>query len=92
MNDLMALGVLKEMLREGRRVPDDVSVLGMDDLEFGNMVTPSLSSIRYPFKELVENAIKLLLRQIEEERLIDDTIVLEPSLTIKDSTGPVPSK
>ncbi len=92
MNDLMALGVLKKVIGKGRRVPDDVSVLGMDDLEFGNMVTPSLSSIRYPFKELVENAIKLLLRQIKEERLIDDTIVLEPGLTIKESTGPVLGK
>ena len=39
--------------------------MGMDDLECGNMVTPALSSIHYPFKEMVEKAISLLLKQIE---------------------------
>lgn len=88
MNDLMALGVMKGLHISGMKVPKDVSVLGMDDLEFGNMVTPSLSSIHYPFKDMMEQAINLLLKQMEEEHLMNDTIVLEPGLTVKDSTGP----
>jgi LacI family transcriptional regulator len=86
MNDLMALGVMKGLHSSGSSVPDDVSVLGMDDLEFGNMVTPALSSIHYPFRDMVEQALNLLLMQIEEERLVNDTIILDPRLSVKEST------
>ena len=92
MNDLMALGLMKGLHNSGLMVPEDISVLGMDDLEFGNMVTPALSSIHYPFKDMVEKAISLLLKQIEEKRLMNDTIVLEPSLTVKESTVAVRSE
>ena len=86
MNDLMALGVMKGLHSSGLKVPDDVSVLGMDDLEFGNMVTPALSSIHYPFGDMVEQALNLLLMQIEEERLVNDTIILDPHVSVKEST------
>lgn len=85
-NDMMGFGVLKELYRAGKCVPEHVSVMGMDDLEFGNMVIPSLTSIHYPFDELVDSAMDLLIHQIDEGYKKPETMVIEPTLTIKDST------
>jgi len=87
MNDLMAFGALRVLQRKGRRVPEDVSVLGMDDLEIAEMVTPPLTSVHYPLKELVENAMELLIKQINTKETLTETIVLEPSMTIRSSTA-----
>ena len=87
LNDIMGFGVMKEFHRIGVAVPGDVSVLGMDDLEFGDMVTPALTSVHYPFDELSECAIDFLVRQIAGEKISTDTIVVHPSLSIKESTA-----
>jgi LacI family transcriptional regulator len=87
LNDMMAFGALKELHRLALKVPEDISVLGMDDLEFGTMIVPPLSSIHYPFDELAEEAIDLLIRQIEGHALSTDTIMVQPSISIKESTG-----
>ncbi|TFG64192.1 MAG: LacI family transcriptional regulator [Spirochaetales bacterium] len=89
-NDLMAFGAMKALKLAGKRIPEDVSVLGMDDLAFGDMVLPSLSSVHYPFDELVEKAFDLITRQIEENRVITEKVVIIPSLTVKESTGSAP--
>jgi LacI family transcriptional regulator len=86
LNDIMGFGVLKELHRIGVVVPDDVSVIGMDDLEFSDMVTPALTSVHYPFDELSECAIDFLVRQIAGENISTDPVVVYPSLSIKDST------
>jgi LacI family transcriptional regulator len=87
LNDIMGFGIMKELHRIGVLVPDDVSVLGMDDLEFGDMVTPALTSVHYPFDELSECAMDFLVRIIAGEEISADTIVVNPSLSIKESTA-----
>jgi DNA-binding LacI/PurR family transcriptional regulator len=87
MNDLMAFGVLRVLQKKAKRVPEDVSVLGMDDLEIAEMVTPPLTTVHYPLKELVENAMELLIKQISTKETLTETIVLEPSMTIRASTA-----
>ncbi|KPJ86899.1 MAG: hypothetical protein AMS17_10540 [Spirochaetes bacterium DG_61] len=86
-NDMMALGVLRELLLKGIRVPQDISVMGMDDIGFGQMMVPSLTSIHYPFREMCEKAIDLLITQKEQEEVENKMIVLEPNLVVRDSTG-----
>ena len=86
MNDLMAFGAMRALHERGVKVPDEVSVLGMDDLEIAEMVSPPLTTIHYPIKELVERAVELLISQINSSEVRAETVVLEPSMTIRRST------
>jgi LacI family transcriptional regulator len=87
MNDWMAFGVLKELQLRGVKVPEQVSLVGMDDTELALAVSPSLTTIHYPFDELVEKAIELLIAQIDRREKLSKTIVLEPGLTVRQSTS-----
>ena len=86
-NDLMGVGALRALAEAGLRVPADVSVLGMDDIEIAEMATPPLTTIHYPIKELVDRAMDLLISQITSRVVSPQTIVLEPSLTVRRSTA-----
>ncbi len=68
-------------------MPAEVSVLGMDDLEIAEMVSPPLTTIHYPIKELVEKAMELLISQINSLEFRSQTIVVEPGLTVRQSTA-----
>jgi LacI family transcriptional regulator len=59
-NDVMALGALKGFVRAGRRVPDDVAVIGIDGLDIGTLVTPQLTSVALDKTELATQAIQLV--------------------------------
>lgn len=91
MNDLMALGALRVLHERGVAVPQEVSILGMDDYEIAEMATPALTSVHYPIKELVETAMELLIAQIHSREILAETIVLEPWLTIRASTAGCPA-
>ena len=86
MNDMMAFGVLKGLYQRGIKVPDDMSVMGLDDHAFGIMSTPSLTTIHYPFKELAEKAVEIVTKQIESSAEAPETILLDPSLVVRHST------
>ncbi len=89
MNDVMALGIIKQMQHRGVRIPEDVSLLGMDDSEIAEMISPSLTTVHYPLKELADKAFEMLFRQIETNTRIVDTVILQPRLTTRDSTARV---
>jgi LacI family transcriptional regulator len=86
-NDLMALGVLQEMTRNHIRVPDDISIIGYDDIDFAAAAAVPLTSVRQPRQELGRTAARLLL----EEAADDDThrhrqVIFEPELVVRQST------
>lgn len=86
-NDLMAIGALSYCRRAGLRVPEDVSVVGFDDLPIASLLTPSLTTVRQPARLLGMEAVKLLLG------LVDGAEVASPppspvSLMIRESSGP----
>ncbi|WP_067172814.1 LacI family DNA-binding transcriptional regulator [Microtetraspora niveoalba] len=60
-NDLMAVGALQSLRQAGRRVPDDVAVVGFDDIEAAKFTEPPLTTIRHPFTEQAAAMVKLLL-------------------------------
>jgi LacI family transcriptional regulator len=66
-NDLIALGAHKACANAGVSVPREISILGCDDIELGALVTPELSTISTPKRELGARAVRMLLRQIETE-------------------------
>jgi len=89
-NDIMAVGVIKELYKRGMRVPDDMSVIGMDDVSLARMMTPALTTIKQPFKEMSQKAVEMIVRQKEENMVSDNRIVLEASLIVRETTAEVP--
>jgi DNA-binding LacI/PurR family transcriptional regulator len=89
-NDVMAAGVIKELARRGLRVPENISLVGMDDISLAHMLTPALTTIRQPFKAMCMHAIELIIAQKEGREIPHKKIVLEPELIIRETTASVP--
>jgi LacI family transcriptional regulator len=86
-NDLLALGVLSEVLRRGLGVPDDLAIVGYDDISYvGDALIP-LTSIRQPRQELGVAATRLLIDEIHNKEHRHDHIVFKPELIVRASSG-----
>ena len=85
-SDTMAIGAIRELKDLGRRVPEDISVMGFDDIELASFVTPALSTVSQPVYEFGRKAVDLLIRMFDGE--IGTAEVLEPKLEIRESTAP----
>ncbi|MSS62315.1 LacI family DNA-binding transcriptional regulator [Velocimicrobium porci] len=70
-NDLMALGAMKAFQEQGYRIPEDISIVGFDDLPFSEISSPRLSTVRVPNTEMGKIAVRRLVELIEKR----DTIV-----------------
>jgi LacI family transcriptional regulator len=86
-SDTMAIGVLSALATAGRRVPDDVAVVGCDDMPFAEYLMPPLSSLRVPFAETGERAVELLLRSIAGETPPEAPVRLPVELIVRESCG-----
>jgi LacI family transcriptional regulator len=86
-NDLLALGLLRGLLQAGLRVPDDVAIIGYDDIDFAAASAVSLSSIRQPTYKLGRIATELLLDECENpESHAHQQIMFQPELVAREST------
>lgn len=89
-NDQMALGALQTAHRLGRRVPEDLAVVGFDDIPEASYFWPSLSTVRQPLVELGCRAVLELSNMIESAKTIADnhhmTILLQPELVVRESS------
>ncbi|MBP2325792.1 LacI family transcriptional regulator [Kibdelosporangium banguiense] len=86
-NDLLALGLLRAAVSTGRKVPDDISIMGYDDIEFAADAAVPLSSIRQPTLQIGRNAAQLLLEECDyPETHAHQQVMFKPELVIRDST------
>ena len=85
-NDLMAMGVLVELANQGIRVPEDIQVVGYDDIPLAGLFQPSLTTIRQPAYEMGHEAVRTILRGINNIKKIPPAKVLSPELVIRNST------
>ena len=67
-NDQMALGVLRSLNEAGRRVPDEISIVGFDEIPEAAYFTPPLTTVRQDFNEMGRLSLHVLLEQIEAAR------------------------
>lgn len=86
-SDLMAVGALKAIREAGLRVPDDIALVGYDDVELARYTDPPLTTIRQPIAELGRVAVQLLLRQIEKGVREPQRVILPTELVIRSSCG-----
>jgi LacI family transcriptional regulator len=87
-NDNMAVGAMQTARARGVRIPEDLSIVGFDDLEEAEIVTPALTTIRQPLAEMGRIAVSLLMRLLDNQRLEALHVELGTRLVVRDSTAP----
>ena len=85
-NDVMAFGAMRALRNAGRRVPDDVAVVGFDDIPASAMTHPPLSTVRQPLYEMGRTAASMVMAAVRGES-ITKRIELPTSLVIRESSG-----
>ncbi|WP_194904306.1 LacI family DNA-binding transcriptional regulator [Catenulispora rubra] len=90
-HDILALGALQAVQESGRRVPEDMSVVGFDDIAQVGRTHPAMTTVAVPKREMAQQAVELLLRSLEAERPPTNVVsLLRPTLVVRDSSAPPP--
>ncbi|KRE29087.1 LacI family DNA-binding transcriptional regulator [Agromyces sp. Soil535] len=87
-SDLQALGTLDAVREAGLRVPEDISVVGYDDIPLARWVSPRLTTVHQPLRRMGEEAARLAIRLAEEPAGTTPRMDLATSLVVRDSTAP----
>jgi DNA-binding LacI/PurR family transcriptional regulator len=90
-NDVSAIGAIRALKDFNLRVPEDISVIGFDDIKAAAYTLPRLTTINQPLEEIGRVATQSLLNRIHNTVMPRDEIIVEPKLVIRESTGPVKS-
>jgi LacI family transcriptional regulator len=90
-NDLIALGVLQQMTQSGIRVPDDIAIVGYDDIDFAAAAAVPLSSVRQPRQQIGRTAAQLLLEEaVEQQSHKHRQVIFQPELVVRRSSQAAP--
>ena len=87
-NDLIAIAVIRSAHRRGLVVPDDLSVIGVDDTEAGRYIDPALTTMPFPSRDLGRAAARILLTMIEGGDVPESTVIPPCDLIVRASTAP----
>jgi len=86
-NDISAIGAMGAFRDAGLRVPEDISIVGFDDIQAAAFLNPPLTTIRQPLQHMGDLAAKTLLRRIAEPGSEPEDILVTPELVLRESTG-----
>ncbi len=86
--DLKAVGAIKAIIDHGMKVPDDISIVGFDDMPGVDALEPPLTTVKAPYFEMGSVAAKLLEQLIAGNSMLEDTLILDTSLIVRKSTAP----
>ena len=84
-NDSIAFGAMRAIFEAGLRVPEDVSLIGFDDLELCSIVRPALTTIRQPTYDMGHAAVEILLKQAKKKGVLPEHRVFEVELVERQS-------
>jgi LacI family transcriptional regulator len=87
-NDEMAIGAMRAAEQRGLQLPRDLSIVGFDDVEKTELVTPALTTVRQPLAEMGRMAVSLLTRLLEGQPIEAMRVELATKLVVRDSTAP----
>lgn len=92
-NDLMAIGAMQAAADLGKRVPDDLSVIGLTDITLAHQFRPALTTVRLPTADIAARSVALVVEMVEGGTPAQDRYVVRaPELVVRESTGPAPSR
>jgi LacI family transcriptional regulator len=86
-SDMMALGALRALSENGVRVPEDVSVVGFDDMPFASHTKPALTTVHQPIAELGADAARTLIRLVEGQLVEPYQVIFPAYLVVRESCG-----
>jgi len=86
-SDAMALGAIRAIREQGLRVPQDVAIVGFDDVPLAAQVDPPLTTVRQPISEMGRMACRLLVQLIQGEPVLQRKVVLHTQLVVRQSCG-----
>jgi LacI family transcriptional regulator len=86
-NDQMAIGAIRELHTAGIRVPEDIAVVGFDDMHLGALLTPPLTTVHQPMRRLGERSCSMLLERIADPALPHRAERLPTTLVVRESCG-----
>ncbi len=87
-SDQMALGAYEALYERGVRVPEQMSIVGFDDLDEARWALPPLTTVRQPLAEMAGMATRMLLSLVADEELVTPRVELATPLVVRASTGP----
>lgn len=92
-NDMMAIGALSALYASHIAVPDQISIVGFDDIPIASTMIPPLTTIAQPYAEVARNAFRELIAKIEHQDQTEDTgiVMFEPKLVIRESSSHPPT-
>lgn len=86
-NNLMTLGALRAMREQGVRIPQDIALVGFDDMPWSSELCPPLTAVSQPTYELGQETVQLLLRRLADPDAPIRTVTLQPRLVVRESCG-----
>ena len=90
--DIMAIGIMKAFLESGKRIPEDLSVIGFDDIHLSRYTTPGLTTVKQDILMKGRLCAQMVLADLKNKQQNKGTIILRPELTIRQSTAPISTK
>lgn len=91
-NDISAIGSIWAIHKAGLRVPQDISVVGFDDIPGAAYANPGLTTVRQPLMRMGQIAAQTLVDRIEKRSEYVPEIAIEPEFVVRESTGPAPAR
>jgi DNA-binding LacI/PurR family transcriptional regulator len=91
-NDIMAVGAMRELRERGLRVPQDVSVTGFDNVKLSEFCYPALTTVHIPRDRIGHIICDCLLPKDDAPVITEREIVIDPEFVLRESTGPAPGR
>jgi DNA-binding LacI/PurR family transcriptional regulator len=85
-NDMLALGAMRGMYESGIKIPDELAIMGFDNIDFSEISSPSLTTVHIEKKQMGYDAVTMLNRLIERQEVNTQRLEYEPRLVIRNST------
>ncbi len=85
-NDVIAAGLIKCFIKKGIRVPDDIRIIGFDNIPLASIYEPAISTISIPIEQMSREAVNLLVNKIKNREKANKTIIFKNELLLRNST------
>jgi LacI family transcriptional regulator len=87
-NDWMAMGAMEAISQRGLHVPEDISLIGFDDIDTAQWVTPALTTMRQPMRQIGAKAAELVINQIETGKRTREVVLFPAEMVVRQSAAP----